>query len=96
MAQKFKYMRSLRMTYAEQGKCFFTCRNYERLDRIEQERIRSICASCGAGDDAKRRAIFTFMTTDISFRECCLRYYISDSTLDRLRRKFYELWKVGF
>lgn len=96
MAQKFKYMRALCLSYEEQGECFFTCKRFEQLDRIEQDRIRRICAACGAGDDAKRCAIFTFMTTGISFRECCMRYYISDSTLDRLRRKFYELWKVGF
>ena len=40
----------------------------------------------------KRRAILEWMTTRISWRECCDRNHISDATLDRLRRAFFNEW----
>lgn len=95
MAQKFKFMRTVGLSYEEQGECYFTCQRYAKLDRIERERIESICRSVSAGDDVKRQAILAYMTTRISWRETCARFYVSDSTLDRLRRRFYELWKAG-
>ena len=93
MAQKFKSMPACRMSYVQQGIVFFTCQNFRALDDATKDKIRAICTECGAGDGMKRKAILTYMTTRISWRECCDRHYISDATLDRLRRRFYELWK---
>lgn len=93
MATKFKFMPSVRMNYVQQGEMFFRCQNYRKLPEAEQEKIRSICTEVGGGDGMKRKAILTYMTTRISWRECCDRHFISDATLDRLRRRFCELWK---
>lgn len=94
MATKFKYMPSLKQSYERQGDIFFTCRNFKRLCDVDRGRIKAICAECAKGDAYKRRAIFDFMTSGASWRECCMKYHISDSTLERLRKKFYELWEV--
>lgn len=94
MATKFKYMPSLKQSYERQGDIFFTCRNYRQLCEADRERIKAICARCAQGDSCKRRAIFAFMTTGASWRECCMKYHVSDSTLERLRKRFYELWEV--
>lgn len=94
MAGKFKYMPSLKQSYERQGEIFFTCRNYRTLAEVDQVRINLICASCAQGDSYKRRAIFSFMTTGASWRECCDKNHISDSTMERLRKRFYELWEV--
>ncbi len=94
MANKFKYMRSLKLSYERQGEIFFTCLRFKRLCEDEQERIKEICEACADGDSYKRRAIMAFMTTTATWQECCMRYHISDSTMARLRKKFYELWEV--
>jgi len=94
MAVKFKYMPSLKQSYERQGEIFFTCRNYKHLAHAEKVRIDLICAECAKGDSYKRRAIFAFMTTGASWRECCMKYHISDSTLERLRKEFFRLWEV--
>lgn len=93
MAQKFKYMPSCKMNYVQQGVVFFTCQNFRYLEKEKQDKIRAFCTEIGGGDGMKRQAILTYMTTHISWRACCDRFYISDATLDRLRRRFYALWK---
>ena len=93
MAQKFKFMPSYKMSYTQQGVVFFACQNFRNQPKELQDEIRAIATVCGGGDGMKRKAILTYMTTRISWRECCDRHYISDATLDRLRRRFYQLWK---
>lgn len=94
MATKFKYMRSLKLSYAEQGEIFFRCQNYRKQDEKTQEHIRGLCVMCGGGDGQKRQAIFELMTTRKSWRAVCMEHYVSDATLDRLRRKFFTEWKT--
>ena len=90
--KKFKYMPAVPLSYEAQGLIYFTCRDYKQQPEAVRSRVRRVCAECADGDPAKERAIFTFVTTRISWRECCDRHYISDATLDRLRRRFYSLW----
>ena len=96
MAQRFKFMPSCRMSYVQQGTVYFTCQSFRLQTPEVQAKIRAICTECGGGDGMKRQAILTYMTTGISWRECCDRYCISDATLDRLRRRFYALWRERF
>ncbi len=92
MGKRFKYMRSVPLSYEQQGAIWFTCQTYRRQPEDVQARIRAICTRIGGGDGMKRRAILAYMTTRISWRECCDRHFISDATLDRLRRAFYVEW----
>lgn len=85
-------MPAVPLSYEEQGLIYFTCRDYKRQPEAVKKRVRRVCARCADGDAAKEKAIFTFMTTRVSWRECCDRHFISDATLDRLRRRFYVLW----
>lgn len=96
MAQRFKFMPSCPMSYVQQGVVYFTCQSFSLQTPEVQTKIRAICTECGGGDGMKRKAILTYMTTKISWQECCDRYYISDATLDRLRRRFYMLWRERF
>ena len=93
MGKRFKYMRALPLSYEEQGAIWFTCQTFRRQPPEVQAKIRAVCTRVGGGDGMKRRAILAFMTTHITWRECCMRYYISDATLDRLRRAFYTEWR---
>jgi len=93
MAQKFKFMPSVKLRYAEQGYIYFVCQRYRHLDEGTRAMIRGICRDISGGDRFKEQAILCFMTTGISWVACCQRYYISDAGLDRLRRRFFMRWK---
>lgn len=92
MGKRFKYMRSLPLSYEAQGAIWFTCQTFRWQPENIRAKIRAICTHVGGGDGMKRRAILAFMTTRISWRECCDRHFISDATLDRLRRAFFMEW----
>lgn len=93
MGKRFKYMRAVPLSYEQQGMVWFTCQTYRRQPQEVQAKIRAICTRIGGGDGMKRKAILTYMTTRASWRECCDRFFISDATLDRLRRAFYTEWR---
>ncbi len=95
MGKRFKYMRSVPLSYQQQGAIWFACQTFRQQTPETQARIRAICTRVGGGDGMKRRAILAYMTTRIGWRECCTRYYVSDSTLDRLRKAFYTEWGRG-
>ena len=92
MGKRFKYMRSVPLSYEQQGALWFTCQTYKHQPKEVQDRIRAICTDVGGGDGMKRKAILAYMTTRMSWRECCDRHYISDKTMERLRRSFYTEW----
>ena len=92
--KKFKYMPSLPMTYAQQGAIWFTCQTFRNQPKEVQLKIRELCTDIGGGDAMKRKAILAFMTTRISWRECCDKHYISDNTLHLMRRRFFEEWRT--
>lgn len=89
MKAEFKRLRSVKKTYDEQGQIFFTCRNYQKQPQKIQKKIREVCEKAG-GDYADE--LFLYLTTDISWQQMVTDYYISQATLDRIRRRFYELW----
>jgi len=92
LGKKFKHLRSVPLSYEQQGAIWFTCQTYRRQPPEVQARIRAVCTRVGGGDGMKRKAILALMTTRISWRECCDRHFISDATLDRLRRAFFAEW----
>lgn len=89
MADNFKRMPGVRKSYAQQGRIFFTCRNFKRESRAVQKKIERLCAKAGG---AYGCALFDFLTTDKSWEQVTADYYISEATLTRVRRRFYELW----
>lgn len=89
MRRDFKRLPSVKISYDRQGMIFFTCRNYRNLPEREKRWIRALCDRVG-GENAD--ALFAFMTTDISWQQTCADFYISERTLVRLRKAFYESW----
>ncbi len=87
--KKFKYMPSCPLSYQEQGAIWFTCQTYRRQPEEIRAKIKAVCTRVAGGDGMKRKAILCFMTTRASWRECCDRHFISDDTLNRLRKAFY-------
>lgn len=89
MKAEFKRLRSIRKNYDQQGEIHFTCRNYARQPEHIKRKIERLCVQVG-GDYAE--ALFRYLTTDISWQQTCMDYYISEATLSRIRRRFYESW----
>lgn len=87
MAKKFRYVKSCGAGYLKQGLIWFQAQNYKDLPKREQRRIREACQRAG-GDHAE--AIFTYVTTDAPWQEVCEQYFLSEATLQRIRRKFYR------
>lgn len=89
MKREFKRLPSVNVSYERQGRIFFACRNFRELPEREKRRIRSLCERVG-GEYAD--ALFAYLTTDISWQRTCMDYHISEMTLVRLRKAFYESW----
>lgn len=88
MATRFKYLPSVRKSYAEQGKIFFDCQNYSRQPAEIRAKIDELIQEAG-GEYAD--ALRAYLCTRASWERVTMDYYVSGSTLDRIRRRFYEL-----
>lgn len=82
----FRYKRSIPVPYDVQGYIYFTSRLYQELPRGQQEKIRTLCREAG-GDYAD--ALLAFVTTDYGKQKICADYYISESTLERIVKRYY-------
>ena len=83
---KFRFKRAVPVDYDLQGYIYFTSRRYKRLPKGKREKIDRLCRRCGGefGD-----AIREFVTTDAGAALICQKYFISQSTLERMVRKYY-------
>ncbi len=87
--RRFKFWPSIRKSYEEQGEIFFKCRRYERLARAEREKIDRLIHQAG---EEYANALREYLLTDTSWAEVCRRWYVSDRTLQRCVRRFFEAW----
>ena len=82
-------MSSVNRSYNEQIDCYAACINYKKQPPMVKRKIDRLIDSVGGGNAP---ALREYMTTDADFRYVCSHFYISDSTLDRLRKRFYSQW----
>ncbi len=85
----FRFKRSVCVDYDRQGYIYFTSRLYTILPGAEKTRILNTCMAAG-GEHYK--ALFEFVTTDAGATAVCARHYLSRSTLERIVRRYYELF----
>ncbi len=85
----FRFKKGVPLSYEEQGYIYFTSRRYKRLPEDAQRRILNLCMEAGG---AHYQALFAFVTTDIGAAAVCARHFLSESTLERIVRKYY----IGF
>lgn len=88
----FRKMRGVHVPPDKQGLLFFLCRNYKDLPEKTQQRINELCDSISEGERAYRAALFDMLTTRESVVSISMKHAVSQSTLYKLRRKFYETW----
>ena len=86
--EKYRFKESIKASYVDQGYIFFLCRRYHRLPLEQRRRIDWLIRRAGGEHAAALREA---MTTDGSILAVSQKHHISESTLERVVRRFYEL-----
>jgi len=87
----FRYKRSIKLSYERQGYIYFLSRSYSRLPTRKQEKIRQLCDSCGGEYSG---ALFDFVTTDDGAAAAWPSLHLSQPTLERVVKKYYEAFPM--
>ena len=83
----------MRLTEEQQGLVRYICLTYTDQPRPIQEKIQRLCALAGGAYSA---ALWEVMCTRKSITAIALSNHVSEGTLYRVRREFYERWyKTG-
>ena len=85
----FRYKKSVPVSYDLQGYIYFASRRFRTLGLQEQERILRLCTEAGG---EYHLALQEFVTTDAGAAAVCRRHFLSQSTLERIVRKYYILF----
>ena len=85
----FKKLRGIDLSYERQGFVRFCCLTYNDQPQETQDRILNLCIRSGKDN---YQALFEFMTTRKSAVSIAAKYFITDMTLYRMRKKFYYAW----
>lgn len=95
MAQAYRYKRSIERSYEEQGYIYFLSRRYERLGPWKQERIDRHCREIAGGEESYERGLRAFVLEGEGETAVCMKYNLSESTLRRLVKRYYEAFPKG-
>jgi len=79
----------VKLPYIRQGLIRFSCLNYDKADESTREKIDRLCADVG-GEYAS--ALFDVMCTPKSIVSISMKYNVSETTLYRIRARFYSSW----
>ena len=82
----FRYKKSVPLSYDRQGYIYYRSRLYSKLSLDKKEIIRDLCRDAGG---QHHKALLSYVTGSMSAAQVCAKYYISQSTLDRLVRRYY-------
>lgn len=82
----YRFKRGIPVPYDKQGYIYFMCKRYRRLGKAERALIREACESAG---EQYKQALFDFVTGSKGAVAICSKYYISESTLERVVKRFY-------
>lgn len=85
----FRYKKSVPVSYDRQGLTYFYSKLYRVLKPRSKQRIRELCQKAG-GEHAA--ALLDFVTTNDGTKKICARHFLSPSTLERITRRYYELF----
>lgn len=86
----FKKRRGIHIPYNKQGMIYFTCMNYDDMPEDVQDKIKNLCQEVGKENAEVLFRVVTDSTKSI--RALALEYHISEMSLYRYRKKFYESW----
>lgn len=83
---RFRFKRGIPLDYEIQGYIYFFSRRYRRLPSDKKKKIDELC-SCSGGEYAA--ALKEFVTTNRRAEDICGKYYLSQSTLERIVKRYY-------
>jgi hypothetical protein len=83
---RFKKAIAGEVDYDTQGYIYFVSRMYKKLPAGRQKKILNLCMRAGG---EHYQALFAFVTTGEGAVAVCMKYYISQSTLERMVRRYY-------
>lgn len=86
----FKKLRGVNVSRNRQGFIRFTCLTYDEQPKKMRDKIDRLLRQCGGPYDAALREV---MCGEDSITAIALRHCVSESTLYRLRKEFYESWE---
>lgn len=84
-----KKLRGVRLSRNRQGFIRYACLTYDEQPKGMQNKIDRLLRQCGGPYCAALRDV---MCGEDSITAIALRHYVSESTLYRLRKDFYESW----
>lgn len=84
----FRYKRGIPLEYELQGYIYFFSRRYRWLAKMEKRVIEDACQEAGG---RYASALKEFVTTDSGAVKVCGKYYLSESTLERIVKDYYCL-----
>ncbi len=87
----FRKRKGIKVSYPMQGLICFTCLTYDAQPKEVKDKIKQLCEQVGGSFSD---ALFEFITTEKTATEISLNYYVSETHLYNLRKKFYESWKM--
>lgn len=85
----FKFKKSVPVEHDLQGYIYFASRMHRMLPAPEQQRILNLCMEAGG---EYYRALYEFVTSDAGATAVCRKHFLSQSTLERIVRKYYILF----
>lgn len=88
----FRKLRSIALTEEKQGYIRFTCLTYREQPERTRQKIDRLCDECGGEYSAALREV---MCTRRSMVAISQQYFVSENTLCRARKRFYESWDKG-
>ena len=90
----FRYRKGIRVSYQRQGFIYFTSKRIGELPKEQQEKILAHCKRIGGADYSE--ALLAFMTREIGLESVCRRFHVSESTLKRKVKRYYEEFPQDF
>ena len=83
----FRYKRGIRVSYKRQGMIYFTLQNFHTLPQGKQEKLRQLCREAAGEYDA---ALWEYLTTEKGYVGVSMDHNLSQATLFRCVKRFYE------
>ncbi len=85
----FRYKKSVPVEYDQQGYIYFASKLHKALPADEQRRILNLCMEAGG---EYYQALYEFVTGDVGATAVCRKHFLSQSTLERIVRRYYVLF----
>ena len=83
----FRYKKGICVSYRRQGFIYFTMKNLHLLPEAKREKLKRLCDEAAGEHSA---ALWAYLTTEKGYVAVCREFYLSQETLFRAQKRFYE------